>query len=1403
MLDFLSKLLDTSDFPARWDCGNWTAGHGWLHILSDLGVWSAYFAIPCILVYFVLRRRDVPFPSVFWLFGAFILACGTTHLMEAILFWHPLYRLAGVIKVLTALVSWATVAALVPVLPKALALPSPDQLEREISTRKQIESALEQANADQQRQLEALRASEERFRLLVDGAKDHAIFMLDPTGRVISWNPGAERIKQYQAEEIVGQDFSRFYPQEDVQAGKPEEELRVAAALGRYEDEGWRLRKDGSRFWANVVITALRDEGGKLRGFSKITRDMTERKQAEENARRLLEETAARRAAEEHAAAIWEERERLRVTLHSIGDGVIATDADGRVTLLNPVAQALTGWESAQAAGQPLQEIFPIINELTRHEAENPVAKVFREGTVVGLANHTVLMARDGTERPITDSAAPIRHADGTIAGVVLVFRDATDQRRAEEAARKNREIFQLVHQIGKIGHWEWNSLTNENKWSPEIEALYGLPPGGFEGGYQGWAKLVHPDDLPKAEEDVRRTLQTGEYFTEFRVIWPDGSVHWLETRAYVFKDGHDKPVRIVGVNMDVTERKRQEEALQQSERRLAAELDAMTRLHSLSARLLSADNLTKALDDVLENAIETCAADLGNIQLYNPQTDALEIVAQRGFRQDFLDYFRLVRVDEGSACAQALQSGERIIIEDVDFDPSCEPHRRIAAAAGYRGVQSTPMKSRNGSVVGMLSTHFRQPHRPSERDQRLLDLLAGHAADLMERLGFEAALRQSEAQFRQLADAMPQIVWTARPDGYLDYYNERWYEYTGFPRGEYGQQSWEPILHPDDVQRCVDTYFGCIKAEKPYQIEYRFKDRKTGGYRWFLGRAVPVWDEQGRIVRWFGTCTDIDDTKKAGERLRLLWEAASVLLTTTEPDVMLRELFAKIGPHLSLDAYFNYMVNETGDALRLVSFIGIPEETARQISRLEFGQAISGTVALVRQPIVATHIQQSDDPKVQLVKSFGIRAYVCNPLKSSSDLLGTFSFASRSRDQFDEDDLEFLRTICHYVAVAYERLRLIRQLRNADRRKDEFLATLAHELRNPLAPLRNAVEFLRSCQGDGALIEKARNIIGRQVDLMVRLIDELLDVGRISQGKVRLRKERVELQAVVRSALEAVEPLMQAQAHELMVTLPPEVITLDGDSTRLAQIISNLLNNAAKYTERGGHIWLTAERRGNEAVVSVRDTGIGIAAEHLPHLFEMFSQIAPALERSQGGLGIGLSLVRGLVELHGGRVEARSKGPGKGSEFIVRLPVADVPIVQESRQPAEDNKEASSRKRRILVVDDNRDAADSLALMLQMMGHDTRTAYDGAEAVQAAESFRPEVVLLDIGLPKMNGYEVAGRIRQQPWGASVTLIALTGWGQDEDKRRASEAGFDHHLTKPVEAASLREKVSGPFKKGS
>jgi PAS domain S-box-containing protein len=369
-------------------------------------------------------------------------------------------------------------------------------------------------------------------------------------------------------------------------------------------------------------------------------------------------------------------------------------------------------------------------------------------------------------------------------------------------------------------------------------------------------------------------------------------------------------------------------------------------------------------------------------------------------------------------------------------------------------------------------------------------------------------------------------------------------------------------------------------------------------------------------------------------------------------------------------------------------------------------------------------------------------------------------------------------------------------ELRDADRRKDEFLATLAHELRNPLAPIRNAVQVLKAKGPQDPDLMWGRDVIDRQVSQMARLLDDLLDVSRITRNTLELRRGRVSLTVVIESALETSRPLIDQMKHQLVVSLPPQPVPLDADTTRLAQIFSNLLNNAAKYSDPGSRIWLTAERQGNDLVVSVKDTGIGIAGGHLRKVFEMFSQETPALERSQGGLGIGLSLVKGLVELHGGCIEARSEGPGRGSEFVVRLPVAWEPVRQ-TPTGREDEATPVKTSLRILVVDDNRDGADSLSMMLKLMGNDTRTAYDGEAAVAAAGEFRPDVILLDIGLPKMSGYDVCRHIRAEAWGQQVVIVAQTGWGQVEDRRKAQAAGFDHHFVKPVNMAALTTLLAG------
>jgi CheY-like chemotaxis protein/nitrogen-specific signal transduction histidine kinase len=370
------------------------------------------------------------------------------------------------------------------------------------------------------------------------------------------------------------------------------------------------------------------------------------------------------------------------------------------------------------------------------------------------------------------------------------------------------------------------------------------------------------------------------------------------------------------------------------------------------------------------------------------------------------------------------------------------------------------------------------------------------------------------------------------------------------------------------------------------------------------------------------------------------------------------------------------------------------------------------------------------------------------------------------------------------------ERERYAEALRAADRRKDEFLATLAHELRNPLAPMRTALEILRLAPQNEAARDEAQAVLARQVKQMTRLIDDLLDLSRISHGKLELRREHLGLHAVIESAVEVTRPMMEAQDHRLEIELPAVPIYLNADATRLSQVFSNLLHNAAKYTEHGGVIRLSAHIDGEHVLVRVGDNGIGIARENLQRVFEMFAQVGRSIEQSRGGLGVGLALSQWLVRLHGGTIHAHSEGIGRGSEFTVKLPLSKT-LVSDAGDVESKPRVGHGAGRRVLIVDDNRDFADSLAAVLRLAGYEVCVNYNGVEAVGAAGMWRPDVVLLDIGMPLLNGYDAARRISETLGRRKPLLIAITGWGQDEDRRRSRAAGFDHHFVKPIEPAHL------------
>jgi signal transduction histidine kinase len=538
-------------------------------------------------------------------------------------------------------------------------------------------------------------------------------------------------------------------------------------------------------------------------------------------------------------------------------------------------------------------------------------------------------------------------------------------------------------------------------------------------------------------------------------------------------------------------------------------------------------------------------------------------------------------------------------------------------------------------------------------------------------------------------------------------------------------------------------------------------------------------------------------------QRLRHLAEAGARIGAALDipsiTGVINAEAAALIGVH---QAVSSFTTNANWEQSINVVYLSDKYAAWKEYQQQPDGSGIYSLVCRLNKPMRLTQAELEQHPAY---RAFGehaanhppMRGWLAAPLVGrDGHNIGLIQLSDKLEGDFTAEDEAILVQLTQIASVAIENAHLVQNLREEDRRKDEFLATLAHELRNPLAPIRSGLQVLRMATADPAMAGEVHSMMERQVTQLVHLVDDLLDLSRISRGKIELRRQRVELASVVQQAIETSRPLIEANRHRLSVTLPPRPIAVEADTTRLAQVFSNLLNNAAKYTEPGGSIHLTIDQQDDQAVVTVRDSGIGISRDMLPKLFQMFTQFEPSREQSQGGLGIGLSLVKKLVEMHGGSVQAESEGVGMGSQFVVQLPVAaadnDAPaIVQPAVQPS------ASPRRRVLVVDDNRDAATSLAMMLQIMGHDAQTAFDGLQALEIAAEHQPELVLLDIGMPGLNGYETALRIRQQPWGREAVIAALTGWGQDTDRRKSQEAGFDHHMTKPLAPEALKQLLSG------
>jgi PAS domain S-box-containing protein len=1013
----------------------------------------------------------------------------------------------------------------------------------------------------------------------------------------------------------------------------------------------------------------------------------------------------------------------LRVTLASIGDGVITTDTRGCVTFLNPVAQELTGWKSDEAAGIPLQDVFKIFNEETRRPVENPAERALRDGVVVGLANHTVLITRDGVERPIDDSAAPIRNARGDVAGVVLVFRDVTDRRTAEKALRESEERFRLmVEGVRDYAIFMLDPQGGVVTWNAGAERIKGYRAEEIVGTHFSRFYPVEALERGWPAEELRRAVADGRFEDEGWRVRKDGSRFWANVVITALRDADGSVRGFSKITRDLTEQKKAEE----STRRLLEEQAARQAAEAVEQRMRASEE---------------------RLRLFVEHTPAAVAVLDREMRYLLVSERRLR--DYGLEGQDLIGRNYYEVFPDVP-ERWKEVHRRCLAGATERCEEDRFIRP-DGQEVWL---HWEIcPWRDPQGEIGGIIIFSEVITD---RRRAEEHLRSSEQLFRTLTDHAPVGIFQTDDAGNCLFVNDKWCALSGLTPNQAHGPGWTVALHPDDRERVFREWCAAAETGKDFSSEYRFRT-PGGAVSWLQGSALALRDDAGTITGHIGTITDITDRKRAEDGRRAA-EAQLYLVTDTMAAPVTR---------CDRDLTYRWVSKPYAD------WLGLPVDEI-------VGQPI--------RDVLGTDAFASLRPYFERVLSGQVVRYeeqVSYPGVGPRWIHAVYS------PTFDSEGVPD-----GWVAVVLDiddRKRAEEALKEADRLKDEYVAMLAHELRNPLAPIRNALHIMKQPGVGETTIHQVREMAERQVLHMARLLEDLLDVSRISRGRIDLRREAVDVTAVIARTVEAVRPLTQERRHEITITHPALPLRIDADPARLEQILTNLLNNAAKYTDPGGHIWLTAERKGTEVVLHVRDTGIGIAPGMLPKIFDLFVQAERRVDRAQGGVGIGLTLVKRLVEMHGGSVQALSAGLGRGSEFIVRLPaVAEAADGQEVGKS--DAEEASAPpQRRILVVDDNRDAADSLALLLRLAGQDVRLAYDGPSALAEAREFRAELVFLDIGMPGMDGYEVAKRLRQQAGSEDAVLVAITGWGQSEDRRRAEDAGFDGHLVKPAKPETLRQ----------
>lgn len=1037
--------------------------------------------------------------------------------------------------------------------------------------------------------------------------------------------------------------------------------------------------------------------------------------------------------------------------LENLSEAYVAVDAEWRFTYVNASAEQASSKPREELIGESLWELFPEV-----------LGSVFEESYRRAMRERVPTKVEGSLSEPegwFTVNVVPL--LDG---GLGLYFRNAIQEKDAEAAALASERRLRLFLEHAK--DYALALLDPDGRvleWLGGAEVITGWSADERVG--KSLEALFTADDLASGE--LQEELSTAARFGRAEdVRWhqkKDGTLFFAHGATTAFHDDEGCLQGFGKIFRDATSQELAEEALKQSREQL---------------QLI----LTSAADGIYGMGVD------GRCIFLNPAGAQM-----LGYSPDELVGRSLHNVIHHHGA-----DGSRYPAEECRIAPA------VREGIATR-VDDEVFWHKDGTPVPV---HYSV--NPMIRDGNIAGAVIAFT-DVTERKRAEAALHESERRLRFVMDSMPQKIFTATPTGDVNYYNPVWTTFSGLSFAQLQGSGWTRVIHPSDLEENLRAWRHAVESTDPFEFEHRL--RNAGGkYRWHLTRALPMRDLSAQVVMWVGSTTDIHDVKTAevdlGRRLAVEQHHAALLADVAAAS-------RAINAVLTMERISEVLVEEVRSILCVqhASVILIPDEDSKQkvsaVSASEsylsshdggampLGAELSAEVCRNNHTLRLTQDELVRQIALDQTIDWGEsrpRGLLAVPLIGHGGRnLGLIQACDKMEEEFTAGDEAILTQLAAIASIGIENAKLYASLLEQDRRKDEFLAMLAHELRNPLAPLRTGLEILELSSGDEQSV-RICEMMSRQLTHMVRLVDDLMDVSRVSRGKVDLKKEKVSIQGVLAAAVEGSRPFVEATKNRLEVVQPDELLYVDGDHIRLAQVVGNLLNNAAKYTPAGGTIALSADVEGGEVVIRVRDTGVGIARAMLPKVFDLFSQADTSISQAQGGLGIGLSLVKKLVELHGGSVTAESPGIGQGSTFTVRLPLL-LQSTLTSDSAGESAVKPEPARHRILVVDDNVDAAEALATLLRYSEHEVETAYSGADGLTAVRESHPDIVFLDLGLPDISGYDVAKTLRDEEYRQDVVIIALTGWGSDEDRRQSRMAGFDFHLVKPVNVEAVEAAI--------